>query len=62
MPDETFVRSMLGAQSIAHKDSAPAFGFGSSTREQRDVERLAGWPRPHVEPWRDFTLYPSGAT
>ena len=34
MPEETFVRSMLGAQSIAHKTSAPMYGFGSGTRSQ----------------------------
>ena len=36
MPDETFVRSMLGTQSIAHKVSAPQYGFGTGNRTHQE--------------------------
>ena len=33
---ETFVRSMMGAQTLAGKVSAPSYGFGSSTRMHQE--------------------------
>jgi len=36
MPEETFTRSMLGPQYLAHKDSSPMFGFGTGTRDQQE--------------------------
>ena len=36
MPGDTFVRSMMGDQLVSSRVSAPAFGFGSSTRENRE--------------------------
>ena len=36
MPGDTFVRSMMGDQLVSSRVSAPSFGFGSSTRENRE--------------------------
>jgi len=36
MGGDTFVRSMLGTQTLANKISAPSYGFGSGTRDHRE--------------------------
>lgn len=61
MTEGTFVRSMLGPQVSSARHSYPAFGFGSSTREQAAKVFISA-EHAKLQPTKSITPGPDGYT